>query len=144
VITWRKGVDPKALNPAFLADVVSVLDPSPYRWLVTYGRRTTAEQAALYATYQAGGPRAAPPGKSPHEFGLAIDVCLDGDTATVEIEPDWNTSHPGWLWLFEAIWQHPRLHSGRSFQDACHVERLGWPNFITPSANSAQSKSHES
>lgn len=36
--------------------------------------RTYAEQQARYAAYLAGGPLAAKPGKSPHEFGLALDI----------------------------------------------------------------------
>lgn len=42
--------------------------------VVTSGFRTYAEQAALYARYQAGGPLAAAPGTSSHEFGQAVDV----------------------------------------------------------------------
>jgi peptidoglycan L-alanyl-D-glutamate endopeptidase CwlK len=43
---------------------------------VTSGMRSYAEQAELYAKYQAGGPLAAPPGKSNHNFGLAFDVTI--------------------------------------------------------------------
>lgn len=38
------------------------------------GYRTYGEQATLYARYKAGGPTAAPPGHSNHNFGLAFDV----------------------------------------------------------------------
>jgi hypothetical protein len=41
---------------------------------VTSGFRSYAEQAALYARYLAGGPLAARPGTSSHEFGQAVDV----------------------------------------------------------------------
>lgn len=37
------------------------------------GTRTWEEQAALYQKYKAGGPKAAPPGYSWHNFGTAID-----------------------------------------------------------------------
>lgn len=43
---------------------------------VTSGMRSYAEQAELYRKYQAGGPVAAPPGKSNHNFGLAFDVTI--------------------------------------------------------------------
>lgn len=44
------------------------------------GYRTDAEQARLYAKYKAGGPVAAPPGHSNHNFGLAWDIGIfDGD-----------------------------------------------------------------
>ena len=125
MIEWRR-VDPKLLQPSFRFDVEKLLRESPYSWTVTYGYRTIEEQESLWEKYKAGGPRAAPPGKSAHNFGLAIDVALDGDDSLAGLQPDWNTSHAGWRWLFEAIAKHPRLHSGRSFNDACHIERLGW------------------
>lgn len=43
---------------------------------VTSGMRSYAEQAELYKKYLAGGPIAAPPGKSNHNFGLAFDVTM--------------------------------------------------------------------
>lgn len=122
-VLWR--VDPLALREPFRADVQRLLHLSPYAWTVTYGYRTLEQQAALFAKYQAGGPRAAPPGKSPHNFGLAIDVALDGSEAP-GLQPDWDTSHAGWVWLFDAIFDHPRLHSGKSFHDACHIEAVNW------------------
>jgi hypothetical protein len=128
VIDWRR-VDPSLLQPVFRIDVEKLLHASPYHWTVTYGFRSREEQAELYAKFKAGGPRAAPPGKSAHNFGLAIDVALDGDDTLAGLQPDWNTSHEGWRWLFDAIAEHPRLHSGRSFNDACHIERLGWGRF---------------
>ena len=42
---------------------------------VNYGKRTYAEQAALWAKY--GPPRAARPGTSRHETGLAADVVTE-------------------------------------------------------------------
>jgi D-alanyl-D-alanine dipeptidase len=124
VVTWR--VDPDGLHPKFLADVNKLLHASPYSWTVTSGYRSLEAQAVLWDAYKAGGLRAAPPGKSAHNFGKAVDVALDGDDAKPGLQPDWNTSHEGWKWLFTAIWQHPRLHSGRSFNDADHIEQLGW------------------
>jgi hypothetical protein len=43
---------------------------------VTSGLRSRSEQARLYADYVAGRRRlpAAPPGRSAHEYGLAVDV----------------------------------------------------------------------
>jgi len=122
-VTWR--VDPMGLRQPFRDDVTLLLALSPYAWTVTYGLRTLAEQEALFKKYQAGGPRAAPPGKSPHNFGLAIDVALDG-SPDPGLQPDWDTTHAGWVWLFDAIFAHPRLHSGKSFHDADHVEAVGW------------------
>ena len=52
------------------------LDALGYSPQVTSGRRSTREQARLYQLYIAGRSRlpAAPPGRSAHEYGLAIDV----------------------------------------------------------------------
>jgi peptidoglycan L-alanyl-D-glutamate endopeptidase CwlK len=38
------------------------------------GTRSYEEQAELYARYKAGGPLAAPPGRSNHNFGIAFDI----------------------------------------------------------------------
>lgn len=127
-IQWR-SVDPALLNNGFAADIDKLLRESPHTWVVTHGYRSLAEQEALWLKYKAGGPKAAPPGKSPHNYGLAVDVVLDGSPAP-GLQPDWNIAHDGWLWLFDAIWRHPRLHSGRSFHDADHIERLGWKAHI--------------
>ena len=43
---------------------------------VTSGMRSYEEQAELYRKYRAGGPVAAPPGKSNHNFGLAFDITI--------------------------------------------------------------------
>lgn len=47
-----------------------------YSGTVTSGRRSSTEQAQLYRAYLARGKRglpAAPPGRSAHEYGLALD-----------------------------------------------------------------------
>lgn len=43
---------------------------------VTSGLRSYEEQEELYRKYKAGGPVAAPPGESNHNFGLAFDVTI--------------------------------------------------------------------
>lgn len=128
MIDWR-SVDPNLLKQPFRDDVDRLLKFSSYAWTVTYGFRSLEEQAVLWAKYQAGGPKAAPPGKSAHNFGLAIDLALDG-SQDFGLQPQWDTSAPGWQWLFEAVFQHPRLHSGRDFQDSDHVEALGWKSLV--------------
>jgi hypothetical protein len=109
------------LEPQFKADVVDLLTNSPYDWHIEYGYRTIAEQTKLYEAHLAGGPLAAPPGHSAHNFGLAVDVQL-----IVGGVADWDTSHPGWQWLFAAVLAAPRLHSGRGFGDDDHIERVNW------------------
>lgn len=126
MIVWKCSQD--HLDPTFKEDVVKLLTESPFTWNVMYGFRSTAEQNALYQKHLKGGPLAAPPGKSAHEFGLAIDVQLVENGRA-----DWDTSHPGWKWLFAAIWAAPRLHSGRTFNDADHIERYNWKLHKNPS-----------
>lgn len=120
LVDWRNHKD--GLKAQFAADIQGLLDGLPDRWIVTYGYRTEAEQTALYKIYLAGGPKAAAPGKSPHEFGLAVDVAhlLDNHKA------DYDTANEVWQRLFEAVKKHPRLHSGISFGDGDHIERYQW------------------
>lgn len=120
-LDWR-AVDPTKLKPRFRADVEKLLDASPYAWTVLWGFRSLDEQRVLWEKYKAGGPRAAPPGKSLHNFGMAVDIVPDDDPTKAGLQPDWNTSSPAWRWLFQAVTDHPRLHSGRSFGDSDHVE----------------------
>lgn len=130
MIFWR-SVDPLKLEPVFRQDVIELLTMTPVNWYVLYGYRSLAEQAALYDKYVKGGPKAAPPGLSPHNYGLAVDVVPDGDPDIPGLQPDWNTTSAAWSDLLAAIKAHPRLHSGASFRDTDHVERLGWQRFKT-------------
>lgn len=128
-LLWRT-VDPDKLHPQFRADVEQLLGSSAYSWTVLYGYRSNEEQAALWAKYQAGGALAAPPGRSAHNYGLAVDVVPDGSPAP-GLQPDFDTKHPAWIWLFDAVFHHPRLHSGRSFRDADHIEAVNWKADVT-------------
>lgn len=132
-IIWSKSlttVQRSKLQSQFKADIEKVLGDSPYTWLVTHAYRSNQEQGKLYQKYLAGGPKAAPPGKSAHNFGLAVDVVLDEDPNKPGVQPSWNTRLAGWLWLFVAIKRHPRLKSGVSFNDACHIERYKWKDHV--------------
>lgn len=44
------------------------------KWTVTSTRRSSSEQAALYRTASKRGLPAAPPGRSKHERGRAVDI----------------------------------------------------------------------
>lgn len=129
MIVWRT-VDPALLEPQFRRDIEDLLTGSAWTWYILHGYRSLEEQGKLWAAYQKGGPKAAPAGKSPHNFGLAVDLVPDADPDTPGLQPEWNTRAEAWSWLFAALKAHPRLHSGLSFQDADHVERLGWQRFI--------------
>lgn len=118
-LSWECSQD--GLEPQFKQDVIELLTPSEYDWRIIYGYRTIELQTQLYEAHLKGGPLAAPPGKSAHNFGLAVDVQLIVDGNAV-----WDLSNPGWVWLFAAILPTPRLHSGRSFGDSDHIEVYHW------------------
>lgn len=130
MITWR--ADRGALDLAFAADVEALLTASPWAWWVISGRRTLAEQTRLWQVYQAGGPRAAPPGRSAHNYGLAVDLALDMDPLALGLQPSWKVAKSrGWLWLRDAAAAHPRLASGWRYGDWPHLERVRWTQQIT-------------
>lgn len=124
-LKWTVGT--KDIDPAFLADITALLTDSPYAWAVTYGYRTYAEQAALYAAYEKGGCEAAPPGRSAHEAGLAVDLAWVTPAGGLS----WDYSQPAWAWLWRAVAASPTLHSGHDFPPAApsdddHVESYRW------------------
>lgn len=125
MINWGK-IDKSLLEPEFMNDVDTLLGNSKYSWFVTFGYRSLAEQDDLYKKYLAGGPKAAPPGKSAHNFGLAVDVVLDVDPDKPGLQPSWNIKLAGWIWLFASILKHPRLKSGVTFGDGGHIEKYKW------------------
>src|ERR1041385_1684173 len=94
-INYRGDVDPTLLNHGFRIDVETLLGNSKYNWLVTSGFRDRMEQQRLWEIYKAGGPRAAPPGRSAHAWGLAVDGVLDGDPVKFGVQADYDTNHPG-------------------------------------------------
>ena len=124
-LIWR-NIQPRLLEPQFVQDLTDVLGSDPSDWYVTYGHRTLEEQASLWAKYQDGGPKAAPPGKSAHNFGLAVDIVLDGDPHQPRLQMDWNERHPDWIRMRAKIDAHPRLHGGWWFGDGDHIEKTKW------------------
>lgn len=129
-ITWK--VDRTQLVPQFAADVDALLSADPGDWFVTYGFRTREEQAALYATYLKGGPLAAPPGSSAHEFGLAVDVTL-----VLGGSDDWNYKDSSWRRMIHAVHLAPRLHSLDDYGDSDHIESVNWRAIATANATAA-------
>lgn len=130
-ITWR--VDRGLLDRDFSAAVDKLLSESPFGWYVIQGRRTSAEQTALYNSYKAGtGGVAARPGASSHEFGFGCDVCLDSAPDMPGLQPDWNVLHRGWEWLFKELRWHPLLESGINFQDpdGDHIQMRHWRSLV--------------
>jgi hypothetical protein len=130
VLKWDVNVaDVARLEPSFRDDVTTLLAASPYDWRIVYAYRSIEVQTVLYDKYKQGGPLAAPPGKSAHNYGLAVDVQLwvpDAPSPSDPMRMEWNVKAPGWQWLFVAVHRAPRLHSGISFGDFDHIERLNW------------------
>lgn len=143
MLVWR-NVDNRLLDKSFERDVVAVLGPSQHTFYVTEGFRSLKRSKELYEDYKAGrGPRAAPPGKSAHNYGLAIDVVLDSSPLP-GLQPSWSTKLAGWLWLKWVLTNHPTLKSGWTFNDWPHIERRGWDKATRPvQANLQQVKRKE-
>lgn len=101
----------------FRAFTEAVLDELSLLLLVYSGQRSYAEQWELRKKYLEGGPRAAPPGGSYHNFGLAIDVIpvfYDG-------KPNWELPQSVWTKI-QAIANRFGLESGASFGDPGHFK----------------------
>ena len=123
-LVWRAA--PEGLQPEFREDLERFLAGSPYNWYVLEAYRTPARSAALYAAYKAGnGPKAAPAGKSAHNWGLAVDVVPD-IMAKPGLQPSWDIKRKEWQWLKLASIPHPRLTVGWRFGDWPHIQRFRW------------------
>lgn len=130
-VVWK--VDRSKLWPPFADDVDTLLANDPASWFVTYGFRTSTEQAALREKFLAGGPRAAAPGHSAHERGLAVDVTLVKDG-----KDEWGYDHdPDWQRLIGKIRAHPRLHSLYDIGDGDHIEAVNWRQIDTSGPRAA-------
>ena len=69
-------------NPKFQGTLLRFLNENPYGVGITSLDRDKAQQAALYARYQAqGGAPVAPPGRSNHNHGVAADISYEDDNA---------------------------------------------------------------
>jgi len=119
------------LEPEFADDCDSCVGALSWSYRVVFGVRSWALQARLHDAYAADplhAPRAAPPEKSAHVRGLAIDLVL-----VVNGRDIWDYRHQGWIDLHAAIDKHPRLHGGWMFKsgpsDDDHVEKVNWQTF---------------
>jgi hypothetical protein len=112
-----------------------------------------ARSQTLYEAYKAGGPLAAPPGQSPHNYGLAVDLQLTGPLGQLVWYPDvpkdvldlpqperiayLDICPPEWTELWRAIFAAPLLHSLWTYGDGDHIERVDWRRFIPPAGGVA-------
>lgn len=77
-----RGDGVAGLSPAYVSSFARMLNDMPPETRdqieIASAHRSTAHQAELYARHRAGGPLAAPPGRSRHEHGEAIDLAPRG------------------------------------------------------------------
>lgn len=125
-------VDPSLLWQPFrerLFVVIRRCHERGHDYYATSGTRWWAEQAELHQRHLAGGPLAAPPGCSSHQFGLAVDLAPDADESKPGLQgPDYSARAYDVL-VEEA--QRAGLVSGRSFRDDPHVQV---PRFVSARA----------
>lgn len=75
----------RSLHPQLAADaqaIIAELRKKGIRAVLTSGYRSLAKQRQLYDRYKRGGPLAAAPGRSAHNYGLAVDIALVGEPVT--------------------------------------------------------------
>ncbi len=97
----------------------------------TMGFRDLVQQAALWDAYQKGGPRAAPPGKSAHNYGMAVDFLAYRKGALLG-----SSSEPEYA-LMEELAPRYQLKTLQHLNDAGHVELDNWELFRDVSAGNS-------
>lgn len=117
------------LYPPFRAVVFEVAARARalgHDYVATHGFRSIEEQQRLFVAWGQGkGGRAAPGGRSAHNYGLAVDFCADADEAKPGLQPDWR--EPAYDVLGECA-QALGLVWGNSFNDSPHVQ---WPGYVS-------------
>lgn len=122
-------MDLDLVYPPFRAkafDVAAACRARGSDYWATFGFRTIAQSDAMYVLYKAGkGPKAAPGGKSAHNFGLAFDFTLDGEPLIPGLQPVWHSLD------YNMLGEEARkagLAWGGGFGDPPHV---GWPGYVS-------------
>ena len=118
------------LEPGFkekIGELCTILGTMGIICIVTSGRRTIEEQNNLYAQGRTNGGRIvtkAKGGQSPHNFGLAADLCPYKPNSK---ELWWNCPDDIWHAIHDVA-ESLGLDSGYdwSFQDCPHVEDRTW------------------
>src|SRR5262249_4711852 len=96
------------------------VNPEGMEVRVSHGTRSFDEQAELYRKYLAGeGKLAAPPGKSAHNYGMAIDVAVIKGSAVVDTPAMWAR--------LGRLGEGLGLRWGHSFRDDDHFQHPGAP-----------------
>lgn len=125
---FLKGVDLDLLYPPFLERLLAAKAAAKARgalYLCTFGFRTVEESDAMFAAWRAGrGGRAAPGGKSQHNFGLAADEAFIVQPSPKRVLR-WNAAD--YAVLIEEC-ERRGLHNGRAYNDFPH---FGWPGLVS-------------
>lgn len=119
---WHRSVDMDRLYSPFLEAVLALQAEcvaSGYSYKVYSGHRPFDEQQALYEAHLKGAPRAAPPGLSAHNYGLAVDCA--------RLLPDGKLSWDAYEVLEMLVSKHG-LVTGKSFGDRPHLQ---WPGYVS-------------
>lgn len=96
-----------------------------YNYVSLEGHRAYSRSDLLHTDWQAGkGGRAAPGGRSSHNFGLADDSVLDISPAP-GLQPDWKDA-AATVWGEELT--RVSLHWGAGYGDRLHSS---WPGFVS-------------
>jgi hypothetical protein len=145
-LEWRT-VNMLELEPTFRSDIEELLSKSKWDWYITHGHRSSETQNSLFGQGRSviqlarfGLEKYARPdlpkvtnaraGQSAHNFGLAVDVALDGDDVRPGLQPLWDINHAAWLWLIASVKMHKRLRSGMHWNDWPHIERFKWHRYL--------------
>lgn len=121
-----------SLEPDFKTKVMQLLQAvenvTNHKWVLTAGRRTMAEQRAIYAQGRTKPGKVvsnAPAGSSAHNFGYAVDLApLSEDGKTI----NWNAQKSEWKLLADLAVEMG-LTAGFYFStiyDAAHIEDKAW------------------
>lgn len=94
-------------------------------YMPTFGHRSWAQQHQLRQNFlNKTGGQAAPAGLSAHNYGLAWDVCADGDKDKGGLQPSWDVKR--YVILGEEAEREGLVWGGR-FNDSPHIQ---WPGFV--------------
>ena len=122
-VVWL--VDRTLVDQQMADDVDGILGADPADWAIHDGKRSDAQQAALFAQGRtAPGPIVtyAEPDRDPHVRGYAVDFheLIDG-------KANWSVG-PNWRRVMLAVDAHPRLHGGWHFPhpDYDHIQSTAW------------------
>lgn len=108
-----------------VTDIITSINSAGVDMRITRAFATLAEQNALYQLYLKGGPKAAPPGLSYHNYGVAIDFCLLHKDGSVSFNMEEDMDHDkkaDWMEVVNSF-QYKGWKWGVSFGDNDHLEK---------------------